>query len=91
MQRHISTFTSADEIAAHLMAGNTIAMPFRRCRPFSDEDVISDIPASEIRAAIIQSADNAESGRILRNAWRTAIANAAHELYRENVAKEDVA
>lgn len=91
MSRDIKTFTSADEIAAHLMAGNTIAMPFRRCRPFSDEDVISDIPASEIRAAIIQSADNAEAGRLLRNAWKVAVANAAHELYRENVAKEDAA
>lgn len=89
MQRHISTFTSADEIAAHLMAGNTIAMRHRSCRPFRDEDVISDIPASEIRAAIIQSADNAEAGRILRNAWSRAIANAAHELYRENIARDE--
>lgn len=91
MHRHISTFTSAEEIAAHLTAGHTIEMPHRRSKPFSDESVIEDIPASEIRVAILQSADNAEAGRILRNAWRTAIANAAHELYREHVAKEDVA
>ena len=42
-------------------------------------------------AALILWADNAEAGRILRNAWKVAVANAAHELYRENVAKEDAA
>ena len=89
MSRDIKTFTSADELAAHLIAGERVQLTPRR--EFKPESVIADIPQATIYAAVTDSqSDECAAGRLLRQSWVLEIKKAARELLAEWV-QEDAA
>lgn len=89
MSRDIKTFSSADELAAHLIAGERVQLTPRR--EFKPESVIADIPQATLYAAVTDSqADECAAGRLLRQAWVIEIKKAARELFAEWV-QEDAA
>ena len=89
MSRDIKTFTSADELAAHLIAGERVQLtPRRELKP---ESLIADIPFAVWHMAAMDSrADNAAAGLLIEQAWNIEIKKAARELFAELV-QEDAA
>ena len=89
MSRDIKTFTSADELAAHLIAGERVQLTPRR--EFKPESVASDIPMTVLMTAVYESqSDETAAGRLLRQAWVIEIKKSARELFAEWV-QEDAA
>ena len=89
MSRDIKTFTSADDLAAHLIAGERVQLTPRR--EFKPESLIADIQPSVFHVAASESlGDATEAGLLIRRALVSEIKKAASELFAEWV-QEDAA